>query len=740
MVWNRKAEAIVIGIDNYKRDPLRWCVYDADQISEVLTMPEYGFNVVKLMDNEATTQRLLEKIDQAFSSEADIILFYLSGHGWKTPYGVFLATHDCKPLQEGLDLDFLRRVVQTRSRQGRAIVLILDCCHSGAASIKDSNRQIVSARSADIASAIPVQKGSVVLAACREDQIASESFNLRHGVFTYYLLEGLLGGAADSQGEVTVTGLYDYASRILLRMLKQTPVFQGDISGRIILGNGFSPIHREPFEEEVAIEIERDAETHLSTYQSQVGQLLPNRDYWKNQGYKMASQSLEPIVRWFESKSRVHPELTIRPSFQSSVEAAYGWQARLSEIEVGYILAEGTVEGNLGSGTFGTVWKVRPGEVDKPPLAYKVYHGQELNIKDKVLRFERGYEAMRQLDHPHIVSVGLLTKCPLGFYMDFIDGPNFRNFVGTLDEAGLLSILLTVAETLKHAHDRGVVHRDVKPENIILRLENSRWHPYLTDFDLAWFSTATQITKEAIGTAFYGAPEQTYKPGSASARAPTVDVFSFGQLCFYAATNSDPIPQVSDNVRALRGQLGKWYVEEAARDFLQLYEDCTRSEPKDRVSDFREICDRLFQIQQMLGETGPDIEISSDRLIREIVFSLAGLPDKGQSDYNSFVSLSGRTLVELNIKSLSSSEATLEFRFQPREELAMEGVDHRKARVILNTRIDESLKEYSDVQRRSGKYGIYEVFVDVRRIPLSLKGVQKCRQIVSRVIDAIERC
>lgn len=87
-----------------------------------------------------------------------------------------------------------------------------------------------------------------------------------------------------------------------------------------------------------------------------------------------------------------------------------------------------------------------------------------------------------------------LEDCPLAFTMDFIEGANLRHWVGAADSpADMLSLMLTVADTLRHAHSRGVVHRDVKPENIIVAPDEASrgWVPFLTDFDLAWFSTAT---------------------------------------------------------------------------------------------------------------------------------------------------------------------------------------------------------------------------------------------------------
>jgi len=68
---------------------------------------------------------------------------------------------------------------------------------------------------------------------------------------------------------------------------------------------------------------------------------------------------------------------------------------------------------------------------------------------------------MKQLDHPHIVKVGEYLECPVAFQMDCIDGANLRDFTGT-QSPSILAILTTIAETLQHAHERGVVHRDVK--------------------------------------------------------------------------------------------------------------------------------------------------------------------------------------------------------------------------------------------------------------------------------------
>ena len=224
--------------------------------------------------------------------------------------------------------------------------------------------------------------------------------------------------------------------------------------------------------------------------------------------------------------------------------------------------------------------------------------------------------------------------------MDYIDGPNLRHFVGTVDEPKqIVSLLVTVAKTLHHAHGRGVVHRDVKPENIVMNYSDRGWQPYLTDFDLAWFSTATVLTIEGMGSYFYAAPEQLAKPGSTVAHAPTTDVFAFGQLCFYVITGSDPVPLgQADNSQALMKRLNTGWLEEAARPLVELYSACTCKEPSQRPQDFDVICDQLAAISQALDGMSPSTMISADKFVRELVFMMVGL-DSGEAANGSVLRL-----------------------------------------------------------------------------------------------------
>ena len=407
---------------------------------------------------------------------------------------------------------------------------------------------------ADSFSSLP--EGHVLFAACRPNEFAHESASLGHGFFSYHLLLGLHGDAANEGGQVTAASLHDYVSRSLEgSAIAQTMVYRGDIAGVFVLGQGFSPIRRPASDSVQLAQVIRQARVHLDSFQQQTGHDYAQREYWAQAGYKAACQRFWPIVNWFNNRERDYPELRNHQSFRASVEDVHAWQARLSDIENVSHTPWGTIERRLGYGTFGTVYLLRARETEPSErIAFKIYHGQDIRLQDKATRFRRGFAAMKMLDHPRILKVGELCECPLGFTMDYIDGPNFRQFTGYLEVSEQLQLILTVAETIAHAHSRGVVHRDVKPENILLSEADGVWLPWLADFDLAWFSTASVVTRDAIGSAFYSAPEQIHKPRSNAARSPKVDQYAFGQLLFFGLTGTDPLQQTNDNLEELRSR------------------------------------------------------------------------------------------------------------------------------------------------------------------------------------------
>ena len=737
-------KALVIGINDYASGPsLRYAVKDADGVADLLKMPEYGFEVAKLLNEDATTDQLQAGIESLLDGSGETKLLFFAGHGHADDATTYLATTDNSSVHPGINLDWLRERVSSAKS---TVILIIDCCYSGAASVRNAG-SMRAASDTDIDRAFGTMgTGKFVLAACASNETALEVRDYGHGVFTFHVLEGMMGSAASLRGTITPIGLFEYVASKCEEDGYRKPIFKGEQAGAVVLGTGFSPIaglnvqasggSGTVVDQDVIDLLEQEATSHLDSYLNHTS--VPY-EKWRTEGYRTAARMLEPIMRWFDRIVSETPEVMSSQPFANAYSEARARLAQLGAVSEGTYTEEGQIVKRLGAGAFGTVW-----EVDKPDggkMAYKIYHPQELDLKEKVVRFERGYRAMRQLEHPHIVKVYSETKCPLGFYMDFIAGPNLRDFVGNnLDSAETVELLIKIAETLQHAHGRNVIHRDVKPENIVLQYDTNtmNWIPFLTDFDLAWFSAATQVTKEAFGTIFYASPEQLSKPSSRSAHAATTDVYSFGQVCFFVATMSDPVPfGGADNLSGLRDRIGGWPVAQAANIFANVYDRCTQNNPNDRVKEFRTIIDSLFEALTLIRQADLDESIDSNRFIDELVYSLAGLSDHDERNDPFFNSLSGRS--QITATKIEHNANGLDLTVSIEQGMpALSGTTAEAARRRFNISLDKALQGYANVTRRAGTQGTYQVFLDVKGIPATLRGVHECRSLISRAIDAIE--
>ena len=201
------------------------------------------------------------------------------------------------------------------------------------------------------------------------------------------------------------------------------------------------------------------------------------------------------------------------------------------------------IERELGGGGMSRVFLARELALDRQ-VVVKVLHPELAGVN--VDRFRREIQVVAQLQHPHIVPV-LAAGDTLGilyFTMPYIDGESLRAWLlrqSRLPVDDALRILHDVADALAYAHVRGVVHRDIKPDNVLI----SGRHAMVTDFGVAKALTAasrrggdetasgsTGITTGsglAIGTPAYMAPEQAAGDPSTDHRA---DIYAFGVLAY----------------------------------------------------------------------------------------------------------------------------------------------------------------------------------------------------------------
>lgn len=738
-----RRRAVCVGIDEYQGDDrLDLCVADAAEVADYLSQPEYGFDVELLVNREATRSNILRTLGSAMQEELDFFLFYFSGHGTVTDLDAFLVTIDHEPFAEGVSLSDLSRFMEKISGKARHCLTVLDCCHSGAGQFGEIRKLITPE---EIDRGIPARTESrVLLAACRPEQFAIEDSRYGHGLFTNMLLEGLSGDAADPHGNITVGSLSEFIDRGLESVgAEQIMVTKGDSAGRVVLAAGFTPIAREALPNNEKKRIIAEGKQFLEDYTSQ----LENRpDDWRLRGHRTASKLLAPTLRWFEKKRREFKELRTDPDFNQLYTAVTNRAKQLAEIDIGTMLEAGKVVRRIGGGGFGNVYEIDCGNGVK--WAYKVYHPSEYGDIEKRSLFTRGYKAMEQLDHPRVVKVRGYTEAPIGFFMEYVDGPNFRDLPHSIeDPIEILRFLLLTADTIAHAHSRPVIHRDIKPENILAayRPDTGTWVPHLADFDLAWFGQATQVTKQAWGNLSYAAPEQMANPRSGAAHSAQVDIYAFAQLAFFAATGSDPVPVGgADNGRLLRERLSNWPVGAAAQRFMDWYDRCSQPNPNERFPNFRAAMDELAEIEASIRHASYG-NVTVRGALNEIAFALSGFGAAGAIDVagGAFVSISGRTNISLEALNDNVRNAMLQFDLEARlslDRITIEGsAPNERKRVLLNNRIDDVVRAMRGVRRKPGVRGSFETFISIAGVTCDQSGIQRARLVLSHVIEAIER-
>lgn len=208
------------------------------------------------------------------------------------------------------------------------------------------------------------------------------------------------------------------------------------------------------------------------------------------------------------------------------------------------LLPQFEVEELIGLGGMGAVYRARQPKLDRP-VALKIMSSKFARQPAFAERFAREARTLARLNHPQIVSVYDFGEVN-GFYylvMEYIDGINLREAIaaGKLPAEEVLQIVQQVCEALQFAHDQGVVHRDVKPENILL---DQRGRVKIADFGLAKLTADPQLpvsltgTRQVLGTFNYMAPEQIEKPGSVDHRA---DIYSLGVVLYELLTGELPM-------------------------------------------------------------------------------------------------------------------------------------------------------------------------------------------------------
>ncbi|GLX00619.1 serine/threonine-protein kinase [Microtetraspora sp. NBRC 16547] len=220
-----------------------------------------------------------------------------------------------------------------------------------------------------------------------------------------------------------------------------------------------------------------------------------------------------------------------------------------SEVSLGsrYVLLD-----EIGAGGMGTVWRARHRETGET-VAVKLLRESLTGDQDLVLRFVQERNVMRTLRHPNIVTVRdfVIEGERLALVMDLVDGGDLRTLLrqhGTLPPAEAARLMAQVADALAAAHAAGVVHRDIKPGNVLI--DGATGQVRLTDFGVARIVHGPGITQTTsiIGTPAYLPPEVA----DGSAPTPAVDVYAIGLILYELLAGRPPF--VGDHPMALLRQ------------------------------------------------------------------------------------------------------------------------------------------------------------------------------------------
>jgi serine/threonine protein kinase len=216
------------------------------------------------------------------------------------------------------------------------------------------------------------------------------------------------------------------------------------------------------------------------------------------------------------------------------------------ELVVGQEFSGYRIERVVGRGGMGVVYLATDLRLRRP-VALKAIAPEHFHDEDFRRRFQRESQLAASLDHPNVVPIFHAGEVAGQSFltMRFVDGADLKSLIdreGAIAHESAVDIVAQAASGLDEAHRQGLVHRDVKPANLLIQDRDGRRHVYLTDFGLTKQMNAdgTQMTATGafVGTVDYVAPEQV----NGEPLDARTDVYALGAVLHHALTGSVPFP------------------------------------------------------------------------------------------------------------------------------------------------------------------------------------------------------
>jgi len=211
-------------------------------------------------------------------------------------------------------------------------------------------------------------------------------------------------------------------------------------------------------------------------------------------------------------------------------------------LHAGHLISAYRIERLLGMGGMGWVYRARH-ELTARSVALKILREDQLAFDRSIDRMMREASILASVSHfgiPRFFECGLVEDGRPWIAMELVEGVSLaqRMHRGAIDADEVIDIIVSVAEVLAAAHARGVTHRDLKPDNIILAPDDAKFPVRVIDWGIAHALAGSRFTNmnEAIGTPTYMAPEQA-RGGPTGGHC---DVYGLGVVAYQALTGRAP--------------------------------------------------------------------------------------------------------------------------------------------------------------------------------------------------------
>jgi eukaryotic-like serine/threonine-protein kinase len=241
--------------------------------------------------------------------------------------------------------------------------------------------------------------------------------------------------------------------------------------------------------------------------------------------------------------------------------------------------------GRIGEGGMSAVYKGVQASLNRS-VAIKLLSSTLITHKEALALFNRESLIIAQLNHPNIIHVidrGVTSEMAPYFVMEFIEGKELKLFIKkqALKFNQKIDILVQVCKGLAYAHKNGIVHRDIKPQNILIDKEGTA---RILDFGIASVADAGGMSNTVMGTPAYMAPEQKDSPDEVTFLA---DIYALGVVIYELMTGTLPQAEL---------KLPSSVESGASKELDDLVIRCLSKDPYKRPSSVDEIRDTLLRL------------------------------------------------------------------------------------------------------------------------------------------------